>query len=111
MWRDDAYLLDMLKAAWRCREYTSKLTPEELKQSQLHQDAIFRTLEIIGEAAGNISQETRQVHKDIPWDEIIGMRNRLIHEYFRIDLTKVWETATLDIPALIKLLEKAVPPE
>jgi len=87
MWRDDGYLLDMLKAARRCCEYASALTLEELKRNSMCQDAIFRTL------------------------EIIGMRNRLIHEYFRISIERVWETATVDIPPLIKLLEQAAPPE
>ncbi len=91
MWRDDAYLLDILLAARRAREFSANLTPEEFKKSELHQQAIVRTLEIIGEAAGKISDEVRQSHPEIPWLRLIRTRNHLIHQYFRIDLDKVWD--------------------
>jgi len=68
-------------------------------------------LEIIGEAARKISQETKNAHPDIPWKDITGMRNRLIHEYFRIDIEKVWDTVRNDIPVLITIIEPLVPPE
>jgi uncharacterized protein with HEPN domain len=111
MWRDEAYLLDILLAARRSREFITGLTREAIKESKLHQDAIMRTLEIIGEAAGKVSQETKNAHPEIPWNDLIGMRNRLIHEYFRIDLEKVWDTVQKDIPALITLIEPLVPPK
>lgn len=110
MWRDEAYLLDILIAAKRSREFIAGLTWDDFKRSKLHHDAIMRTLEIIGEAASKISQETRNAHPEIPWHDIIGMRNRLIHEYFRIDLEKVWDTVQNDIPTLIALIEPFVPP-
>lgn len=71
----------------------------------------MRMLEIIGEAARKISQETKNAHPDIPWKDITGMRNRLIHEYFRIDIEKVWDTVRNDIPVLITIIEPLVPPE
>ena|SRR3989338_4651890 len=111
MWRDESYLLDILIAARHSREFVAGLTRKDFVQSKLHQNAVMKTLEIIGEAAGKISQETRHAHPEIPWNELIGMRNRLIHEYFRIDLEKVWDTVQNDIPSLITLVEPLVPPK
>jgi uncharacterized protein with HEPN domain len=68
-------------------------------------------LEIVGEAARLVSQETRDIHPEIPWNQMIGMRNRLIHEYFRVDLVTVWETVQSDLPCLIELIEPLVPAE
>jgi uncharacterized protein with HEPN domain len=75
------------------------------------QDAIMRRIQIIGEAARKISSEFKETHPEISWSEIIGMRHKLIHEYFRIISEKVWETVTYDIPALIDLIEPLVPPD
>jgi uncharacterized protein with HEPN domain len=73
--------------------------------------AISKALEIIGEAAARISAEMRTAHPEIPWSDIIGMRNRLVHEYLRVDLRKVSDTARDDIPPLIALIEPLEPPE
>jgi uncharacterized protein with HEPN domain len=81
------------------------------EQSELHQNAVIRPLEIIGEAARRLSQQTRDAHPDIPWDQMIGMRNRLIHEYFRVNLTTVWETVRDDLPPSIALIEPLILPE
>ena len=109
MWRDDAYLLDILIAAKRARNHARNLTWNDFQNSTLHQDAIVRTLEVIGEAAMKISQETKDAHPNLPWKELVGMRNRLIHEYFRVDIEKVWETVTRDVPSLIGLVEPLIP--
>jgi len=87
------------------------MTWEGFQQSELHQNAVMRPLEIIGEAARLVSQQTRQAHPEIPWEQMIGMRNRLIHEYFRVNLKTVWETVQNDLPRLIALMEPLVPPE
>jgi uncharacterized protein with HEPN domain len=110
MWRDDAYLLDILNAARRIIQYTTGVTEEEFERSNLLQDATMRQLGILGEAARKVSQETKDSHPEIPWSEMIGMRNRLIHEYSRIDLPRVWDTIQSDIPRLITLIEPLVPP-
>jgi len=68
--------------------------------------ALVRLLEIVGEAAKNISEETRQKHPQIPWREIAGTRNRLIHGYFDVDLDIIWQIMTYDLPSLISELEK-----
>jgi len=111
MWRDDAYLLDILIAARKVRRFTAGVTWEEFERSDLLQNATLRPLEIIGEAARKISVETKSAHPEIPWTDLIGMRNRLVHEYFRIDLQKVWDAVRNDIPRLIALIEPLVPPE
>ena len=111
MQRDEAYLLDILIAARKAHGFLEGMTLVEFEKSELHQNAVMRPLEIIGEAAGRLSQQTREAHPDIPWDQMIGMRNRLIHEYFRVSLTTVWETVQDDLPSLIVLVEPLVPPE
>lgn len=111
MWRDDAYLLDILLAARKAREFAKDLTWQAFKASDLHQNAIVRTLEIVGEAAGKISPEFRDAHPEVPWQLMVGMRNRLIHDYIHVDLEKVWDTVQRSVPELIRLIEPLVPPE
>ena len=111
MRRDDAYLLDMLLAARRARRFCEDLTWESFAQSEIHQYAVFKAIEILGEAARLVSQTTRQAHPEVPWDKIAGIRNRLIHEYFRVDLEIVWAAVRDDIPRLIAQIEPLVPPE
>jgi uncharacterized protein with HEPN domain len=77
----------------------------------LHQHAIAKTLENIGEAARKVSDDMRAAHPEIPWAPIMSMRNRIAHEYFNLDLLKVWEVVTTDVPALIAVIEPLVPPE
>jgi len=110
--RDDAaYLLDMLIAARDAQSFVSGLSWEEFEQSRLHQNAVLKAIEIIGEAAGRISNEVKATHTEIPWPEIIGMRHRLVHGYFEVDVRKVWDTAQNDLPSLIALIKPLVPPE
>lgn len=111
MWRDDAYLLDILLAARQALEFTAGLEWEEFQADTMCQHATMRTLEIVGEAARKISDEIKAAHPEIPWNDMIGLRNRLIHEYFRIDVEKVWDTVQNDIPALIAAIEPLVPPD
>ena len=66
------------------------------------------TFEVIGEAAGQVTDEFQQTHTEIPWQPIVGMRNRLIHAYFDVDLDRVWDTVNDDLPPLIRELEKIV---
>jgi uncharacterized protein with HEPN domain len=68
--------------------------------------SLIRELEIIGEAASKVSAETRSKNTSIPWQDISGMRNRLIHAYFDVDLDTVWNTVSKDLPVLKAELEK-----
>lgn len=111
MWRDDAYLLDMLLAAKEARKFSEGLTWQEFQESSLHQHAIAKALENIGEAANKISDETKHGHPEIFWDQIVALRHRIAHDYFHLDLVRIWEIVQHDVPALIEKLEPIVPPE
>ena len=111
MWRDEACLLDMLLAARKIRQFTEGVEYGRFLSDELMQHGIMRLIQILGEAARKVSPEFRQAHPEIPWQGIIGMRNRLVHEYFRIIPAKVCEVTQTEIPALIPLLEPLVPPQ
>jgi uncharacterized protein with HEPN domain len=111
MWRDDARLLDMLLAAKELSKYTEGVTLEEFDRNRLLQHAVIRLIGIVGEAARNISAEFKTAHPEIPWSGIVSMRNRLVHEYFRVASDKVWEVVKKEMPELIALIGPLVPPE
>lgn len=73
--------------------------------------AVVRAVEIIGEAASRISPEFRQQNPQFPWAAIVGMRNRLVHAYFDVDLDQVWKTVKNDLPLLIAELDQLLPDE
>jgi uncharacterized protein with HEPN domain len=106
---DVSYFLDMLLAARKIKTFAVDLTEERFHKSELHQSAIIRELQVIGEAARLVSDEAKSIHSEINWEQIKGMRNRLIHEYFRIDLSIVWDVITNDIDTLISQLEPLIP--
>ena len=105
MERDVQYLLDILASARMIRDYAKGATRHEFLVDTKLQDSVIRRIEIIGEAAGRISSAFRGENPEIPWNEIRGMRNRMIHVYDDIDMDIVWETVQQDIPRLISLLE------
>lgn len=111
MWRDDAYLLDMLLAARKVQDFTEDIIWEQFQSDELTQNAVMRQIQIIGEAARRVSPRYQQAHREIPWEGIIGMRNRLVHEYFRIIPERVWDVIEKDISELIRLIEPLVPPD
>ncbi len=111
MRQDETYLLDMLLAAREAASFARGLSRRQFGASRLHQLAIMKALETIGEAAAQISEQTRAAHAEIPWREIIGMRHRLVHGYAEVDLEKVWDTVHDDLASLIALIEPLVPPE
>lgn len=105
MRRDRACLLDILDAANLAVSYLASIDREEFEHNTQLQDSVIRRLEIIGEAARRVSPETQNDHPELPWMEMIGMRNILIHEYDDIDLCMVWETVRNELPKLIPRLE------
>lgn len=82
------------------------MTLKQFKTNDLVQDAIIRNIEIIGEASKKISLETKQAYNNIPWREISGMRDKLIHDYLGVDVMVVWNTIKEDIPTLEKLISE-----
>ena len=108
---DSAYLLDMLLAARDGLSFTEGLSYDDFARDRRTQLSVLKAVEIVGEAAAHVSEDTMQAHPAIPWREIVGMRNRLVHAYFDIDLRLVWDTACDDLPELIARLEPLVPPE
>jgi uncharacterized protein with HEPN domain len=109
MWRDQAYLLDMLTAARDARDFAVGLTREGYVASRLAQYTVSHALQIIGEPAARVSDDTRNSALDVPWTQLIGLRNRLVHDYGRIDRDILWDTLKVDIPSLIDQVERLVP--
>ena len=97
------HILDSIKAI---EEFSRGITEKELNSNRLKQSAIVREIEIIGEAAKNISEEFKNKHKEVSWKEIIGTRDKLIHHYFGVDLSIVWRIIKTFIPDLKISLEK-----
>jgi uncharacterized protein with HEPN domain len=111
MWRDDAYMLDMLLAARKVENFTSGVSWEKFETDDLLQNAVMHQIQIIGEASRKISQHYKDSHPEIPWQMIIGMRNRLVHEYFDIIPERVWDVVENNIAELIRLVEPLIPPD
>ena len=101
MSRDEAvYLKHILDAISRIEEYVQGVEEPDFKQKYLVQDGVIRQLEIIGEAVKRISNEIRLRYQHIPWQDIAGTRDKLIHQYFGVDIEKVWVMVKEDIPVL-----------
>lgn len=106
---DINFLRDMLDAAKEAISFAEGKQRGDLDQDRKLVLAIVRLVEIVGEAADHVSREFQEAHPEIPWPVIIGMRNRLAHGYFDVDLNLVWDTVKDDLPPLIAQLEKIVP--
>jgi len=102
---DQVRLRHMIDAAQSALRFVLGRERSELDTNQMLLFALVRAIEIVGEAASKISEETRAAHGAITWKAIIGMRNRLIHAYFEINTETVWETATTEIPAVLPQLQ------
>jgi uncharacterized protein with HEPN domain len=101
----------MLAAAKEVMEFAAGKTRMDLEKDRLHMLAIIKSIEIIGEAASKVTETFKTENSIIPWNDIINMRNRLIHAYFDVNLDIVWQTVKTDLPDLIKALEEIIPPE
>lgn len=105
--KDAARLWDMLDAARAAAEFTSGLTFAQYAADRKTRNAVERNLEIIGEAARNVSENARNTFPDIPWTSVIGLRNIIAHEYGEILHEKVWGICKNRLPPLIEQLEQS----
>jgi uncharacterized protein with HEPN domain len=107
MIKDDlVYIEHILDCIRKIKEFSDGLSIKEFKTNEMAQDAIIRNIEIIGEASKRISKDTKQTYHNIPWKEIAGMRDKLIHDYLGVDVTVIWKTVHQDIPTLEKLISE-----
>lgn len=103
---DKVYLLHIRDALERIQTYLQELDKAGFFERILVQDGVIRQLEIIGEAVKRLSPELRKQHRNIPWKNIAGMRDKLIHDYFGVDLDAVWKTTQEDLPSLqVRVIE------
>ncbi len=103
---DTGRLRHMLDAALEAQTFMKDITQESLREDRKTTQAVIRSIEVIGEAAVNVSKEFKEMHPDIPWKEIAGMRNWLIHAYFDVDYNHIWGTVQKDLPVLVPQLKK-----
>ena len=111
MWRDDACLLDILIYARQAQAMSVGVTWEEFSRDNVRQLASQHALQIIGEAAAKISPGFKTAHPEIPWDKIIGLRHRIVHDYPRIELPKICAILGSQVAELITNVEPLVPPD
>ena len=104
---DRVYLGHMLEAIRRLEEYAARVTRDQFDDDPLIQDGFVRQITVLGEAAGKVSKAFTSSHPEIPWPDITGIRHKLVHDYFTVDIDVVWDTATVSAPILRPLLEAA----
>ena len=106
--RDLSYLMDILEAGKQVRAFIAGVDKETFNGNSLVQSAVIRQIEIIGEATKRVSEEFKAAHPEIPWRQLSGMRDILIHAYDHVDIDEVWNAAEFDMPILIKQIESLV---
>lgn len=104
-------LRHMIEHGQEALELVRGHTRADLDHERVLNLALVRLLEILGEAAGRLPQDTRAQHPEVPWAEIVSLRNRLIHGYDTVDLDILWEIVSEDLPPLVAALERIAPPE
>lgn len=109
MWRDDAYILDIVLNARAAIEHVGTLTEEQFVEDRVAHGATMYRLMLLGEAANKVSPERRDALPGVPWHHMVGLRNRLIHDYRDTQLDIVWRIVAADLPAVIEALEPSIP--
>ena len=102
---DNAYIEHINLCINKINMYIDGITKQEFLKNELIQDAVIRNIEIIGEATKSLSNEYKKKNDNIPWKEMAGMRDKLIHHYMGVDIEVVWETINIDLKELQKMLE------
>jgi len=108
---DRDFLSDIQEAMRRIAEYTAGMTYQAFLEDTKTQDAVVRNLEIIGEATKNLSKELRERYSDVPWKGMAGVRDRLIHHYFGVNLDIVWQIVRDELPKVASQLDKILSQE
>jgi uncharacterized protein with HEPN domain len=108
---DRVYVAHMIEFARKAYVRVENRERGQLDGDEDLQLQLYALIERIGEAASHVQAGFREAHAEVPWQKIVGMRHKLIHDYLEINLDVVWDAATVDAPQLIKLLEPLVPPE
>jgi uncharacterized protein with HEPN domain len=103
---DNLLVLDMMDSIEAIFNYTQGVTEEAFLANREKSDAVIRNIEVIGEAAGRLSEAFQHQHPEIPWYQLVGMRNRLIHGYFGVSLKIVWQVIIVDLPVLYEQMKK-----
>jgi uncharacterized protein with HEPN domain len=111
MSKDDAYVLDMLRAAKLARQFGEECTEQQFLDDVKTQSAVLYQLTLLGEAVRRVSQPFRDAHPDVPWQQMAGLRNRIVHEYDDVDIDRVWEVIRKDLAPLVAALERIAKPE
>ncbi|MDP3150230.1 MAG: DUF86 domain-containing protein [Ignavibacteria bacterium] len=105
---DRIRILHMIDAAEEALSFVDDVDKKIFSQSRILILSVIKDIEIIGEAASKISEETKLKYSEIPWKDIVGMRNRLIHGYFDVNINLVWNTTKNNLPPLIKFLKEII---
>ncbi len=102
---DKAYVEHILMCISKIYNYTKDINKDKFEREEMVQDAVIRNIEIIGEATKKISDNLKSSYLKIPWKEMAGMRDKLIHDYMGVDIDVVWKTIEIDLPELENLLK------
>ena len=100
------YLMDLIEAIDKMEQFAKDLTYEDFKKDEKTIFAVIRALEVMGEAAKKIPAGVRNKYKHVPWKQIAGMRDKLIHEYFGVNTQVIWKTVKEDIPLVKPIIKK-----
>ena len=103
---DREFIYDIIEACRRIERYTQGLSYEDFLENPEKQDAVIRNIEIIGEAVKRLSSDLKERYKELDWKKIAGMRDKLIHHHFGIDIEIVWVVVKKEIPKLLQEMEK-----
>ena len=103
---DDVRLRHLVDAAERAIQFTADRTRSDLDTDEMLTLALTKLVEIVGEAAKQVSSGTKELHPEVPWSAAARMRDRLVHHYFNIDLDVLWSTVQDDLPALLALIPR-----